>query len=59
MPVENLDDVVITAQDKREPLLFNRYLTRNDKTQVNNFPHREYNTSLKANVERGAREHAL
>lgn len=59
MPVENLDDVVITAQDKREPLLFNRYLTRNDKTQVNNLPHREYNTSLKANAEKGAREHAL
>ena len=59
MPVENLDDVVITAQDKREPLLFNRYLTRNDKTQVNNLPHREYNTSLKANAERGAKEHAL
>ena len=59
MPVENLNDVVITAQDKREPLLFNRYLTRNDKTQVNNLPHREYNASLKANVERGAREHAL
>lgn len=59
MPIENLDDVVITAQDKREPLLFNRYLTRNDKTQVNNLPHREYNTSLKANAERGVREHAL
>lgn len=59
MPIENLDDVVITAKDKREPLLFNRYLTRNDKTQVNNLPHREYNTSLKANTERGAKEHAL
>lgn len=59
MPVENLDDVVITAQDKREPLLFNRYLTRNDKTQVNNLLHREYNTSLKASAERGAKEHAL
>lgn len=59
IPIENLDDVVITAQDKREPLLFNRYLTRNDKTQVNNLPHREYNTSLKANAERGAKEHAL
>lgn len=59
MPIENLDDVVITAQDKREPLLFNRYLTRNDNTQVNNLPHRKYNTSLKANAERGAREHAL
>lgn len=59
MPIENLDDVVITAKDKREPLLFNRYLTRNDKTQVNNLPHREYNTSLKANAVRGAKEHAL
>ena len=59
MPVENLDDVVITAQDKREPILFNNYLTRNDKTQVNNLPHREYNNSLKASAERGAREHAL
>lgn len=54
-----LEDVVINAQDKREPLLFNKYLTRNDKTQVNNLPHREYNTSLKANAERGAKEHAL
>lgn len=59
MPVENLDDVVITEQDKREPLLFNRYLTRNDNTHVNNLPHREYNSSLKANAERGAKEHAL
>lgn len=59
MPVENLDDVVITEQDKREPLLFNRYLTRNDNTQVNNLPHREYNSSLKANAERVAKEHAL
>lgn len=59
IPVENLDEVVITAQDKREPLLFNKYLTRNDKTQVNNLPHREYNTSLKANAGRGAKEHAL
>lgn len=55
----DLEDVVINAQDKREPLLFNKYLTRNDKTQVNNLPHREYNTSLKANAERGAKEHAL
>lgn len=59
MPVENLDDVVITEQDKREPLLFNKHLTRNDNTQVNNLPHRAYNNSLKANAERGAREHAL
>ena len=59
MPVENLDEVTVTAQDMREPLMFNHYLTMNDKTQVNNLPHREYNTSLKANGERGAREHAL
>lgn len=55
----DLEDVVINAQDKREPLLFNKYLTRNDKTQVNNLPHRKYNTSLKANAKRGAIEHAL
>lgn len=55
----DLDDVVVNAKDKREPILFNRYLTRNDKTQVVNLPHREYNTSLKANAERGAKEHAL
>lgn len=55
----DLDDVVVNAKDKREPILFNRYLTRNDKTQVNKLPHREYNTSLKANAERGAKEHAL
>lgn len=55
----DLDDVVVNAKDKREPILFNKYLTRNDKTQVNNLPHREYNTSLKANAERGVKEHAL
>ena len=55
----DLEDVVINAQDKRGPLLFNKYLTRNDKTQVNNLPHREYNTFLKANAEKGAKEHAL
>ena len=60
IPVENLDEVTITGKDKREPLLFNHYLTMtNDRTQVRNLPHREYNTSLKANAERGAREHAL
>jgi len=59
MPVENLDEVTITAKNKREPLLFNHYLTVNDNTRVNNLPHREYNTHLKANTERGAREHAL
>lgn len=55
----DLDDVVVNAKDKREPILFNRYLTRNGKTQVNNLPHREYNTSLKASAEREAKEHAL
>lgn len=59
IPSYDLDDVVVSAQNKREPILFNKYLTRNDKTQVNNLPHRKYNTSLKANAERGAREHAL
>lgn len=59
IPSYDLDDVVVSAQNKREPILFNKYLTRNDKTQVNNLPHREYNTSLKASAERGAKEHAL
>lgn len=43
----------------KESLYCSINLTRNDKTQVNNLPHREYNTSLKANAERGAKEHAL
>lgn len=59
IPSYDFDDVIVSAQNKREPILFNKYLTRNDKTQVNNLPHREYNTSLKANAERGAKEHAL
>lgn len=59
IPSYDLDDVIVSAQNKREPILFNKYLTRNDKTQVDNLPHREYNTSLKANAERGAKEHAL
>ena len=62
MPVENLDEVTISAPRKRGNLseAFSRFLALgNDNTQVNNLPHREYNTSLKANAERGAREHAL
>ena len=62
MPVENLDEVTISAPRKRDNLseAFSRFLALgNDNTQVNNLPHREYNTSLKANAERGAREHAL
>lgn len=62
MPVENLDEVTVTAPRKRDNLseAFSRFLTLgNDNTQVNNLPHREYNTSLKTNAERGAREHAL
>lgn len=59
IPSYDLDDVIVSAQNKREPILFNKYLTKNDKTQVNNLPHREYNSSLKASAERGAKEHAL
>lgn len=40
IPSYDLDDVVVSAQNKREPILFNKYLTRNDKTQVNNLSHR-------------------
>ena len=62
MPVENLDEVTVTAPRKQNALAdaFSKYLTMgNDITQVSNLPHREYNTHLKANAERGAREHAL
>ena len=62
MPVENLDEITVTAPRKQNALAdaFSRYLTMsNDITQVSNLPHREYNTHLKANAERGAREHAL
>lgn len=31
IPSYDLDDVVVSAQNKREPILFNKYLTRNDK----------------------------
>lgn len=61
MLVNNLDDVVVTAQNKQVlPAMFNNYLTMsNDRTKVNNLPHREYNTHLRERAERGAKEHAL
>lgn len=61
MLVNNLDDVVVTAQNKQVlPAMFNNYLTMsNDRTKVNNLPHREYNTHLKERTERGAKEHSL
>lgn len=61
MLVNNLDDVVVTAQNKQVlPAMFNNYLTiSNDRTKVNNLPHREYNTHLRERTERGAKEHAL
>lgn len=61
MLVNNLDDVVVTAQNKQVlPSMFNDYLTMsNDRTKVNNLPHREYNTHLRERGERGAKEHAL
>lgn len=62
MPFHNLDEVTVTAPKKQDVSAnaFSRYLTMsNDNTQVNNLPHREYNTHLKENAERGAKEHAL
>lgn len=62
VPVENLDEVVATAPNKRKlhSVLGDNYLTMsNDNTRIDNLPHREYNQHLKANAERGAREHAL
>lgn len=61
MLVNNLDDVVVTAQNKQVlPAMFNNYLTMsNDRTKVNNLPHREYNTHLRERTERGAKEHSL
>ena len=62
MPFHNLDEVNVTAPKKQNVLAdsFGRYLTMsNDNTQVNNLPHREYNTHLKENAEKGAKEHAL
>lgn len=61
IPVNNLDEVVVTAQNKQVlPTMFSNYLTMsNDRTKVNNLPHREYNTHLKERTERGAKEHSL
>ena len=62
MPVENLDEITVTAPRNIDMLAdaFSRSLVMgNDRTQVRNLPHRQYNTQLKANAERGAREHAL
>ena len=62
MPFHNLDEVNVTAPKKQDASAnaFSRYLTMsNDNTQVNNLPHREYNTHLKNNAERGAKDHAL
>lgn len=60
MPVHTLDEVVITPS--KENLLsaqFNEYLTQsNDKTQVLDTPHREYNPHLKTKFLEGARYHA-
>lgn len=62
MPFHNLDEVNVIAPKKQDVSAnaFSRYLTMsNDNTQVNNLPHREYNTHLKENAEKGAKEHAL
>lgn len=60
MPVHTLDEVVVTPS--KENLLsaqFNEYLTQsNDKTQVLDTPHREYNPHLKTKFLEGARYHA-
>lgn len=61
MPVNNLDEVTVTAQNKQTlPSMFDSYLTMsNDKTRVKNAPHRKYNSHLEENALMGAREHAL
>lgn len=62
MPVNNLDEITTSANRKRtslEDALGRSLVLGNDNTQINNLPHREYNTYLKENGERGAREHAL
>lgn len=60
MPVHTLDEVVVTPS--KENLLsaqFNEYLTQsNDKTQVLDTPHREYNPNLKTKFLEGAHYHA-
>lgn len=61
MMQHNLDEVVVTpSKEAKQGLLsdaFNKYLTMsNDKTKVNNAPHREYNTHLKDAAVRGAKD---
>lgn len=64
MMQHNLDEVVVTpSKEVKRGLLsdaFNQYLTMsNDKTKVNNAPHREYNPHLKDAAVRGAKDYAL
>lgn len=61
MTVNNLDEVNVSARNKQTlPSMFSDYLLANtDNVQVNNLPHREYNTNLQERGLRGAREHAL
>lgn len=64
MMQHNLDEVVVTpSKEVKRGLLsdaFNKYLTMsNDKTKVNNAPHREYNPHLKDAAVRGAKDYAL
>lgn len=62
IPVNNLDEITASANRKRtslEDALGRSLVMGNDNTRVNNLPHRQYNTYLKENAERGAREHAL
>lgn len=61
MPVHTLNEVVVTPS--KENLLsaqFNEYLTQsNDKTQVFDTPHREYNPHLRNKAVKGALSHNL
>lgn len=61
MPVHSLDEVVVTPS--KENLLstqFNEYLTQNnDKTQIFDTPHREYNPHLRNKAIKGALSHNL
>lgn len=62
IPMNNLDEITASANRKRtslEDALGRSLVMGNDNTRVNNLPHRQYNTYLKENAERGAREHAL
>ena len=61
MTVNNLDEVNVSARNKQTlPSMFSDYLLANtDNVQVNNLPHREYNTNLQERGLRGAKEHAL